>query len=135
MAVKACLHQYYYNLWINNPCFGPLEDLVPDQYAYDYESVSWEGIRFDVIPLPGHTFGSVGYLFELDGQRIFSCGDLMSGNGKIRDYFWSQWNYMDFQGHINHLESLKTAVELNADLVLPGVKGRFNFLRLTNPTG
>ena len=27
---------------------------------------------------------------------------------------------MDFQGHINHLESLKTAAGLNADLVLPG---------------
>ena len=113
-------YDIYDNYTSYYPCFGPLEDLAPDQYAYDYESLSWEGIRFDVIPLPGHTFGSVGYLFELDGQRILACGDLMSGSGKIRDYFWSQWNYMDFQGHINHLESLKTAAGLNADLILPG---------------
>ena len=117
--LKAC-YDIYDNYTSYYPCFGPLEDIAPDHYAYDYESLSWEGIRFDVIPLPGHTFGSVGYLFELDGQRIFACGDLMSGAGKIRDYFWSQWNYMDFQGHINHLESLKTAAGLNVDLVLPG---------------
>ena len=113
-------YDIYDNYTSYYPCFGPLEDLAPDGYAYDYESLSWEGIRFDVIPLPGHTFGAVGYLFELDGQRILACGDLMSGAGTIRDYFWSQWNYMDFQGHINHLESLKTAAGLNVDLVLPG---------------
>ena len=113
-------YDIYDNYTSYYPCFGPLEDLASDHYAYDYESLSWEGIRFDVIPLPGHTFGSVGYLFELDGRRILACGDLMSGSGKIRDYFWSQWNYMDFQGHINHLESLKTAAGLNVDLVLPG---------------
>ena len=61
-------YDIYDNYTSYYPCFGPLEDLAPDQYAYDYESLSWEGIRFDVIPLPGHTFGSVGYLFELDGQ-------------------------------------------------------------------
>ena len=102
------------------PGFGPLADIAPDQYAYDYESLSWQGIRFDVIPVPGHTFGSVGYLFELDNKRIFACGDLMSGPGQIRDYFWSQWRYMDFQGHMNHLDSLKAAAALKADLILPG---------------
>ncbi len=113
-------YDIYDNYTSYYPCFGALADIAPDQYAYDYESLSWEGVRLDVIPLPGHTFGSVGYLFELGGQRILACGDLMSGPGKIREYFWSQWNYMDFQGHVNHLESLKTVAALNVDLILPG---------------
>ncbi|MCZ6676985.1 MAG: MBL fold metallo-hydrolase, partial [Candidatus Poribacteria bacterium] len=102
------------------PGFAPLADLHPDQYAYDYESLSWQGVHIEVIPLPGHTFGAVGYFFELDGQRILACGDLMSGPGVLREYFWSQWKYMDFQGHVNHLESLKTAAALEVDLILPG---------------
>ncbi len=102
------------------PTSGPLEDVASDLYAYDYESFFWRDIRFEVVPLPGHTFGSAGYLFEVDGRRVLACGDLMSGPGKIREYYSSQWNYMDFQGHVQHLESLRRAEALNADLILPG---------------
>ncbi|MDP7238364.1 MAG: MBL fold metallo-hydrolase [Candidatus Latescibacteria bacterium] len=99
---------------------GPRENLIADEYAYDYESVPWQDIQFEVVPLPGHTYGAVGYLFEIDDRRVLACGDLMSAPGKIHEYFWSQWAYMDFKGHINHLESLKTARELQVDLILPG---------------
>jgi glyoxylase-like metal-dependent hydrolase (beta-lactamase superfamily II) len=80
----------------------------------------WNDVLFEVIPLPGHTFGSVGYLFEVDGQRVLACGDLLSGAGQIRDYYPLQWRYMDFQGHVNWLESLKVVAELGLDLILPG---------------
>ena len=101
------------------PGFGPLDDLS-GTYAVDYEKIFWAGLEIEVVPLPGHTFGSVGYLFELKGQRVLACGDLLSAPGKMREYFWSQWRYMDFQGHVNHLESLATAAGLGADLILPG---------------
>ena len=102
------------------PYFGPLNDLRPDSYAYDYEAVEWQGLRFAVIPLPGHTFGSVGYLFELDGQRMLACGDLMSQPGKITNYYPMQWRYMDFQGHVNQLVSLARVTSLGIDQMLPG---------------
>ena len=102
------------------PASGPLEGVRADGYAYDYGSLSWQDVRFEVIPLPGHTFGSTGYLFEVDGRRVLACGDLMSGAGKIREYYSSQWRYMDFQGHVNQMESLKRAEALQADLILPG---------------
>ena len=89
----------------------------------------WQELQFEVVPLPGHTFGSVGYLFEVDGQRVFACGDLLAGPGKVREYFWSQWRYMDFQGHVNHLESLETVVGLKPDLILPGHGAPFTFTR------
>ncbi len=101
------------------PAAGSLTDLVGD-YARDYEILAWEGVEFKVIPLPGHTFGSVGYLFEMDGRRLLACGDLMCGPGVLKEYFWSQWRYMDFQGHVNHLESLRTVAGLGVDLILPG---------------
>ncbi|MBV7335610.1 MBL fold metallo-hydrolase [Chloroflexi bacterium TSY] len=72
------------------------------------------------MPLPGHTFGSVGYFFELDGQRLLACGDLMSASGRLRDYYPVQWRYMDFQGHANLLDSLQHVSTMDVDLILPG---------------
>ena len=102
------------------PCFGPLTDLTGDFYVRDYEAIEWRGIRFDCVPLPGHTFGSVGYRFELDGKRFLACGDLLSAPGKIHEYYSTQWRYMDFQGHVNQLESLRWVESLEADWLLPG---------------
>ena len=90
------------------------------EIARDYETIGWQGIRFEVVPLPGHTFGSTGYRFEVDGQRVLACGDLMAAPGRLGDYHWLQWSYMDFQGHVNQLESLAHAAELEWDLMLPG---------------
>lgn len=102
------------------PCFAPLRDTVPDRYAHDYDHLEWHGIPFEVVPLPGHTLGSVGYLFQVDGMRVLACGDLMSSPDKIRDYYPVQWRYMEFQGHANLLESLKSVASLDVDLILPG---------------
>ncbi|MEZ4864600.1 MAG: MBL fold metallo-hydrolase [Caldilineaceae bacterium] len=113
-------YDIYDNYTAYYPGFGPLQDLRADCYAYDYGTLPWRDLTINVIPLPGHTFGSVGYWFELDGQRFMACGDLMSGPGKVRDYFWSQWRYMDFQGHVNLLESLATVEGLGIDWILPG---------------
>jgi len=109
------------------PTSGPLQDVRGAIHAKDYQRLEWGGITFTVIPLPGHTFGSVGYLFEVDGQRVLACGDLLSAPGQIRDYFTVQWRYMDFQGHINWLESLRVVAELAPDLILPGHGQPFAF--------
>ena len=112
-------YDIYDNYTSYYPCAGLLQDFC-GEYARDYATLKWQDLRFEVIPLPGHTFGSVGYLFEVDGQRVLACGDMMSGPGKIREYFWCQWRYMDFQGHVNHMESLQTVAQLGVDLILPG---------------
>ncbi len=110
-----------YNSYVSYyPCFAPLEDVRPAEYVYDYARFSWRGLQFQALPLPGHTFGSTGYLFELDGARILACGDLLSAPGKLRDYYWAQWTYMDFTGHANYMESLKTVESLQPTLILPG---------------
>jgi glyoxylase-like metal-dependent hydrolase (beta-lactamase superfamily II) len=106
---------------------GPLSDVRGAAYAHDYARLEWGDISIDVIPLPGHTFGSVGYLFEADGQRVLACGDLLSAPGQMRDYFPLQWRYMDFQGHVNWLESLRTVAQLAPDLILPGHGQPFAF--------
>ncbi len=41
-------------------------------HVNDYARLDWGDIVIDVIPLPGHTFGSVGYLFDVTwaGRRL-----------------------------------------------------------------
>ena len=100
--------------------FTPMPGITPDDYAVDYGHIEWEGVLFTVIPLPGHTFGSVGYLFNLNGTKILAIGDLLSTPEKLWEYYSTQWLYMDFTGHANLLDSLKYIETLDIDLVLPG---------------
>jgi glyoxylase-like metal-dependent hydrolase (beta-lactamase superfamily II) len=101
------------------PTFSPLDD-VRGEPITDYDSISWQGMDFQAIPLPGHTFGSTGYLFELDGQRMLAVGDVMAAPGKLHEYYSSQWTYMSFRGHVNLLESLEAIQRLEVDWILPG---------------
>ena len=120
---EADLQRAAYDIWDNYEsfyqCFGPLQDLH-GRYAKDYHILNCLDLSIEVLPLPGHTFGSVGYLFEIDDRRVLACGDLLSASDKIRDYFWVQWRYMDFQGHVHLMESVKTVEDLEVDLILPG---------------
>ena len=101
------------------PTSGPVDD-IEGVALVDYDRVVWQDVEVQVIPLPGHTFGSVGYLFEVNGQRLFACGDLMASPGKLHEYYSSQWAYMTFQGHVNLIESLETVRNLAVDWILPG---------------
>lgn len=109
----------YDNYTAYYPGRGALEDIAGEALA-DYDRLQWEGVQFEIVPLPGHTFGSVGYVFELEGTRYLACGDLMAAPGKLHEYYSSQWSYMSFQGHVNLLESLAVARGLGVDTVLPG---------------
>ena len=109
------------------PGFTSLANITPDSYARDYESVVWDGIQFDIVPLPGHTYGSVGYRFDLDGQKVLAVGDLLKSPRQLWEYYSSQWNYMDFTGHSHLLESLRNLASMDLDLILPGHGQPFRF--------
>ncbi len=117
--LQKAAYDTYNNYTSYFPAFSPLENLQ-GHYAADYTTIHWHNYHFQVIPLPGHTYGSVGYLFEVDGRKTLACGDLLSGADTIHEYFWSQWRYMDFQGHANVLASLETIMNMELDLILPG---------------
>lgn len=119
-----------YDIYDNYKSFyltsGPLEDVVGEGFV-DYDTLAWQDLTVQAVPLPGHTFGSTGYLFELDGRRYLACGDLMASPGKLHEYYSSQWAYMTFQGHTNLIESLETVRSLGVDWILPGHGEPFRF--------
>lgn len=117
--LQRAAYDIYDNYTAYYPTFGPLRDVLGDPVT-DYDTLDVAGVAVEVVPLPGHTFGSTGYLFEADGKRFLACGDLMASPGKLHEYYSSQWSYMSFQGHVNLLESLDTVRSLDVDLLLPG---------------
>jgi len=124
LVEEADLLRASYDLFDNYtsyyPCFSPLADLEKSRFAFDYNTINWQDLAFEVVPLPGHTVGASGYLFEIDGRRVLACGDLLCAPGQMLDYYWCQWKYMDFQGHVNLIESLDAVAALGVDLILPG---------------
>ncbi|MCE9603519.1 MAG: FG-GAP-like repeat-containing protein [Planctomycetia bacterium] len=88
---------------------------VPTDIKIDEERVlDLAGLRVVALRLPGHTFGSMGWLFERDGKRFVAIGDLIMPEGRL-----------GYAGSINFspqqvLESLRKLDSLRVDTVLPG---------------
>lgn len=60
------------------------------------DEISWAGRTIKVVDTPGNTPGSVSYLAEVDGRRILFSGDLISGKGKVTNWFDLHWRYYGF---------------------------------------
>lgn len=72
------------------------------------------GLKVRLLRLPGHTFGSMGCLFELGGRRYVTTGDLIMPDGPL-----------GYSGSVNFsapqvLESLRKLDGLKPDYVLCG---------------
>ncbi|MGD0091207.1 MAG: FG-GAP-like repeat-containing protein, partial [Planctomycetota bacterium] len=72
------------------------------------------GQKVKAIRLPGHTYGSTGYVFTKEGRTYVSTGDLIMGGG-VLGYAGSQ----DFNPH-DVLASLRKLAAIKPDVVLGG---------------
>lgn len=72
------------------------------------------GVKIAALRLPGHTFGSMGWMFEREGKRFVAIGDLIMPDGVLG--YAGSINFSPYQV----LESLKKLDGLNVDLILPG---------------
>ena len=72
------------------------------------------GVKVAALRLPGHTFGSMGWLFERDGKRFVAIGDLIMPDGVLG--YAGSVNFSPYQV----LDSLKKLDGLNVDMILPG---------------
>jgi glyoxylase-like metal-dependent hydrolase (beta-lactamase superfamily II) len=79
----------------------------------------WNGIELHVIKTPGHTEGSVSYLYETEGKRLLFCGDLVASEGMIPTMHDLEWVYVGTQGIAEELGSLNNMRDLAPDMMLP----------------
>lgn len=81
---------------------------------------SWYGGRpFTIVPLPGHTVGSVGFLTSVDGRRVAFTGDLLAGPGKLWSLAATQWSYAGAEGLAATTLSLLDLQDRRPDVLMP----------------
>ena len=81
---------------------------------------TWRGYRFEVIPVPGHTRGSIALRTQVDGKWVLFSGDLISAPAKCLTFFDLQWFYGPGPGSLpTAIESVRRVAALDVDLLLP----------------
>lgn len=85
----------------------------------DYETFSWRGHSFYVLPAKGHTGGSSALIVEVDGQRIAFTGDLMAAGGKLYQLHAMEYTYGDLVGAAFTLQSLRALRQQRVQVAYP----------------
>ena len=84
------------------------------------ESFEWQGLEFQILETPGHTYGSISLLVDLDGQSVCFCGDTICAPGKSPTIHDLHWGYMPPGSGIPILSnSLNSILESSPDILLP----------------
>jgi glyoxylase-like metal-dependent hydrolase (beta-lactamase superfamily II) len=95
-----------------------------DERAGAGAAIDWQGLKFRVLETPGVTDHSMSYVVNVDGRRVVFCGDLISGVGKIHNWFDLHWDYYGFtQGMDASKASFDKIRPERPDLLLPAHGG------------
>lgn len=85
----------------------------------EYRTTWYGGRPFTVVPLPGHTVGSVGFITRIDGRRVAFTGDLIAGPGKLWSLAATQWSYAGAEGLAATTLSLLDLQDRRPDAIMP----------------
>jgi len=94
-----------------------------DRTVKDNEVLTLNGIDYTCMLMPGHTNGSLFFLFNLDGKSMVATGDtVIPVPGPFDDGFelgtgWGCSLELDKQ---KYMETLKRAIDIHADVLLSG---------------
>ena len=116
-AQFVCSEEMAYTLQHHIPvCSGyGLHPPIPaDITISDDKLLDLAGLKVTAVRLPGHTFGSMGWLFTVAGKQYIAIGDLIMPDGVL-----------GYAGTINFsatdvLSSLRKLDRLHVDFILPG---------------
>lgn len=99
--------------------FSLLEPVPIAGTLLDYAEHEFGGLRFTVLPTPGHTTGSITLLAEIGGQRVAFTGDLIAAPGQVWSMAATQWSYNGAEGVAASIPSLLDLKAQAPDLLLP----------------
>ncbi|MBS4205208.1 MBL fold metallo-hydrolase [Lederbergia citrea] len=85
----------------------------------DYSTHHLNGIKFTILPTPGHTIGSITILAEIDGMNVAFTGDLIYAPGKVWSMSATQWSYNGGEGIALSVLSLLDLKDRDIDILLP----------------
>jgi glyoxylase-like metal-dependent hydrolase (beta-lactamase superfamily II) len=100
----------FYTLTSNVPVAGVLRD---------YEKFRWRQHEFLVLPMPGHTAGSIALVGRIDGKKIAFTGDAVHSPGKIPNLYDLQYFYAGTDGVDLLAYSLRSLAEQGPEMLCP----------------
>ncbi|HUW34203.1 MAG TPA: FG-GAP-like repeat-containing protein [Planctomycetota bacterium] len=106
-----------YGLQHQNPYgtdYGFNAPIPTDIVVTEDKTLDLAGLQVQVVRLPGHTYGSTGYVFEVGGKEYIAIGDVIMPGGTL-GYFGS----IDFSG-ADVLASMYKIAALRPDYILGG---------------
>lgn len=117
-----------YNYYGQQSTRLPILPLKLKQTSKDGDTLKLAGLEIEVMELPGYTTDMLGYLFEMDGQRILFSGDLLLAGGKVADLYSFQDAIPEAKVGAYHgygarfplwIESLRKVAALQPDVMVP----------------
>lgn len=109
-----------YDNYNDRSTFDTLPESVPvAETLDDYDTFTWRGHEFDVLPAKGHTLGSSALLAEIDGRRVAFTGDLLRAGGHLHRVYEMEYGYGDLNGVPFTIQSLRALGRTGPDVALP----------------
>jgi len=102
-----------------NTFFTIGKDLAVDAVLEDYETFTWRGYKFFVLPAKGHTLGSSALLVQVDGQLVAFTGDLLAAGGKLYQLHAMEYAYGCMEGVLFTLQSIQALRQRHPNKCLP----------------
>lgn len=100
--------------------FFAIGDNIPvDALLEDYETFTWRGHVFDILPAKGHTLGSSALIATIDGQRVAFTGDLFAAGGKLYQLHAMEYTYGSMEGVMFTLQSIQALKKKAVAMALP----------------
>ena len=109
----------YDNYDDRNTFFAAARDVAVDAVLEDYETFTWRGYRFEVVPAKGHTRGSSLLVATIDGQRVAFTGDLMSAGGRLYQLHAMEYAYGGMEGIAFTIESIDVLARRGVQTAYP----------------
>lgn len=106
------------------------ENVAVARTMRDGEPFEWRGVKVEVLRTPGPSSGSVSCLVRSGGQCTAFVGEIMSGNGKLRDFHLLQGKrpmpggeLMEYHGFgeraLDCVASLERVLAARPDVLVP----------------
>ena len=109
----------YDNYDDRNTFFTAARDITVDAALEDYETFTWRGYRFEVVPAKGHTRGSSMLITTIDGKRVAFTGDLMNAGGTLYQLHAMEYAYGAMEGIAFTIESIDALARLGVQTAYP----------------
>lgn len=109
----------YDNYNDRNTFFATGENIPVDAVLEDYETFSWRGYEFFVLPAKGHTLGSSALIVRVDGQLVAFTGDLFGAGGKLYQLHATEYMYGAMEGIGFTAQSIAALKRRRPDICFP----------------